>query len=438
MRTVVVGAGLVGTYLGVALARRGHEVMLVDRDAGPAVAGDWSRRGVMQFHHPHFFRAQVRLALLAEMPDVWDAIVAAGGVPAPLPGMPEMMTGLACRRSTVERVMRRVVEHEPHVTVRVGHADRPVIRDGRLRGLVVDGAEWDADLVVCAAGRASRFGNELREPALGGPTGFSYVSRMFRARPGAPVPDATLPIGALAPGYQTIVFPQDDRTLSALIVRPTTDDALAPLREEAAYEAAARAIPNLAPWTASECFDPITPVMAGGGLTNTYSRPGGAPAGLIFVGDAVCTTNPAAGRGVALGLRQAQELLASLDDAGPDLLATSDRFDEWCAREIQPWYADHEWWDETLLRRLAGEDIDVEDRLPSDVICATAQVDPSIMTAAGPFLAMMAGPGILAGVEDRAREVLRTGWRPPWAPGPTRDELVDVIADAGSGPTTPA
>ena len=51
---------------------------IVDRDPGPAADGSWERRGVMQFHHPHGLRKQVVDALAAEMPDVQDALLAAG------------------------------------------------------------------------------------------------------------------------------------------------------------------------------------------------------------------------------------------------------------------------------------------------------------------------------------------------------------------------
>jgi hypothetical protein len=40
---------------------------------------------------------------------------------------------------------------------------------------------------------------------------------------------------------------------------------------------------------------------------------------------------------------------------------------------------------------------------------------------------MLAPPSVLTPMEERARAVLRTGWRPGFADGPTRDELVDVL-----------
>ncbi|HXR44638.1 MAG TPA: FAD-dependent oxidoreductase, partial [Pseudolysinimonas sp.] len=59
MRVAIVGAGPTGLFTSLALARRGHAVVVVDRDTGPASDGRWRRAGVMQFHHPHGFRQQV-------------------------------------------------------------------------------------------------------------------------------------------------------------------------------------------------------------------------------------------------------------------------------------------------------------------------------------------------------------------------------------------
>jgi len=181
---------------------------------------------------------------------------------------------------------------------------------------------------------------------------------------------------------------------------------------------------------------PLFMMLSGGGLTNTYrgqlnEHGQAAIPGLFFAGDAVCTTYPAAGRGVSLGLRQAQALLGMLAALHPGRRAdprdVAERFDAWCIANIRPWYEDHVHWDATLRRRLGGGDLDVEGRIPSDVICAAAEVDPAIWPAAGPYLAMQALPAVLDPVRDRARAVLRTGWRPPYAAGPSRDELADAI-----------
>jgi flavin-dependent dehydrogenase len=170
-----------------------------------------------------------------------------------------------------------------------------------------------------------------------------------------------------------------------------------------------RAVPHLARWTDPDGFEPITEVMPGGGLTNTYAGQSDL-AGLFCVGDSVCTTNPAAGRGISLGLKQATALLAMIAEDDRDPVATAQRFEAWCDEHIKPWYEDHLYWDATLLRRFRGEDIDLDARIPSDLICAAADVDPAIMPAAGPYMGMMAPPSILLSVEERARAVLRSGW----------------------------
>ena len=429
-RVVVVGAGPIGLYCAIIRARAGDDVVVVDRDAGPGPDGEWNRRGVMQFRHPHFFRPNVRQAFAETAPDLWDAVVAAGGIPVRPPGAPDFVTSLQSRRSTFERAIRAVAAAEPGVALRTGHADAVAVAAGRATGVVVDGRLIEADLVIDASGRSGRLGDDLRPPGEGGACGFSYVSRMYRVlddAAAATLASSGFPLGRNYDGYLVIVFPQDARTLSALIVRPSDDDALADLRHPAAYEAAVAAIPHLAEWTEAGRFEPYTEVMPGGGLTNTFRGQAPDVRGLYFVGDSVCTTNPAAGRGVSLGLRQAQQLLRLL---AHDVTDAAAEFDAWCVEHIKPWFDDHVYWDATLLRRWRGEGIDLDAPIPSDVICAAAEVDPSLGRFVMPYLGMAAPPAVLRPAQERVREILRTGWRPPLAGGPTRDELADVVLGA--------
>jgi 2-polyprenyl-6-methoxyphenol hydroxylase-like FAD-dependent oxidoreductase len=109
--------------------------------------------------------------------------------------------------------------------------------------------------------------------------------------------------------------------------------------------------------------------MAGGGLTNSYRGQLDAAGrvaipGVFFLGDAVCTTYPAAGRGVSLGPRQAQALINMLTGSRADLRDTAEQFDARCAASIKPWYEDHRHCDATMLRRFNGEDIDIQAPIP--------------------------------------------------------------------------
>src|SRR5579862_7380585 len=151
MRAIVVGGGPVGMFTAIALARRGNDVTVVDRDPGPSDGSSaWDRRGVMQFMHPHGFRPIVRHALLETLPDVYDALLAAGALAARPDGFPEQATSIQCRRLTYERVMWSTARREPNLTLHIGNATEVDVTGGRASGVVVDGETLPADLVIVA------------------------------------------------------------------------------------------------------------------------------------------------------------------------------------------------------------------------------------------------------------------------------------------------
>lgn len=428
MKVLVAGGGPVGTYTAIALARRGHEVTLVDRDPGPS-GEDWQRAGVMQFEHAHGWRPQVVEALRAEMPDVLDALLRAGARLEQLPGIPGV-EALACRRPVLERVLRASARQQPGLTWRTGHVDRVEVTRGRATGAVVDGERLGADAVVVATGRTSRVGEELRGPIQGGACGFSYVTRVYRVRPGWPAYSG-FPSFQTGPGYVSVVIGGDADTHTVVIAYPSHDATFEALRSPGGFETTAHLIPNLNRWTDPVAFEPLTDVLVGGNLTNTYRLQGPAlglpPAtGLFFVGDMVMTTNPAAGRNLALLVPQVRHFLASLDDPEQDLEDASLALDSWAEQHLRPWYLDHVRWDRTLLRRFEGSDLDLSERIPSDVICAAAEADESLRPYVGMYLGMVAGPDVLDDAEPRVRELLVQGWRPT-TPGPTRAELADAL-----------
>ena len=436
MRVVVVGAGPTGLFSAMVLARRGHHVVVVDRDPGPEQDGSWSRRGVMQFHHPHGFRAQVVEALQAELPHVLHNLLAAGAepitAPAGAPG-PQLM-GIRCRRLTFERVLRTAAERQPGVRLRAGHVDQVCTDHGRASGVRVDGAPLEADLVIAASGRTGRLGRNLRAPARGGDCGIAYVSRQYRLRPGAAPGPVNGPLGNIDfyPGYQVIVFPHDNGFFSTLIARSSDDHPLAGLRHTDLFEAAARAIPALAAWTDPLRAEPHTPVLTGGHLHNTYQGQlddTGAVAlpGLVFVGDSVCTTNPSLGRGFTTSLLQARELLRLLEHDAGDPAGVATAFDHWCTANIAPWFHDHVHSDAALIDRWTGAAIDLTRPLPSDLVVAAAAADPSLMPLVAPYLGMRALPASLDPLQPRVRQIYADGWRPPVPDGPTRDHLADMI-----------
>ena len=440
MRVAIIGAGPAGLFVGAGLARRGHQVIAVERDPGPAADGSWARLGVMQFHHAHAFRHQVVQALQQELPEALPRWLAAGAEPVRmrLPDGSEVPMGVRSRRVTFERALRASALSERGLQVCRGHVQDVTHRAGRADGVRVDGVNLAADLVIDASGRAGRVTRSLR-PAVtsGGSCGIAYVDRQYQLRPGAEPGPLVNPIAWQGDfdGYQAIIFLHEHGIFSVLLVRPTADRVLSQLRHEAAFTAASRAIPGLAEWVDPDRARPITPVFPGGPLLNAYHGQTGPDGrlvrpGLVFVGDAVATTTPTFGRGIATTLLQAQQLLRLIDEHGTDLVAVGESFDIWCAEQIKPWVDDHVHMDESTRRRWAGEDIDPGRSLPSDLILAAAEADPSIRAVIGGYLRMTALPSSLRAAEPRARAVYATGWRPRLAPGPGRDELADIVRRA--------
>jgi 2-polyprenyl-6-methoxyphenol hydroxylase-like FAD-dependent oxidoreductase len=439
MRVAIIGAGPAGLFLGAGLAARGHDVIAVDRDAGPPTEGRWARPGVMQFHHAHAFRPQVGWGLKRGWPAALSAWLDAGAEPVTfdLPGTGVVPAGHRSRRDTFERALRAAAATVRGLTIGRGHVDGVLSSAGRVHGIVVDGSPVEADLVVDASGRSGRAVNGLRAPALlGGLCGMAYVDREYRLRDGAepgPMTNA-LAWQADLEGWQVLVFLHERGFFSVVLIRPTADAALKDLRHEAAFDAACRAVPGLAAWTDPERAVAVTDVLPGGPLRNAYRgqrASDGRPfvPGLVSVGDSVATTTPIFGRGVTTTFLQVVQLLALIDGDGDPALVGGP-FDAWCEANMLPWVADHVAMDSDAVRRWQGGDVDVDRRLPSDLVLAAAAQDPAIGPATGGYLSMLELPSCLDAVEPLARAVYRSGWRPAFTPGPGRRELRELVAAA--------
>src|SRR5258705_12403890 len=94
------GGGLVGLPAGMLLARDGHQVTVLERDAaGPkGRAWDlwqrWDRRGVNQFRQLHFMLPRWRAVMERELPEGIAELEALGGVRTSMLGaLPDEMTG---------------------------------------------------------------------------------------------------------------------------------------------------------------------------------------------------------------------------------------------------------------------------------------------------------------------------------------------------------
>ena len=73
-RIVVAGGGIVGLSMAMMLAKQGHEVTVLERDAGAVPRSPdeawqaWERQGIAQFRQAHFMHAAGRQLLDAMLP----------------------------------------------------------------------------------------------------------------------------------------------------------------------------------------------------------------------------------------------------------------------------------------------------------------------------------------------------------------------------------
>ena len=370
-RVVVTGAGVAGLGTALALSRNGHDVVVLERDATPLPANpdeafEWDRRGAPQVRHSHALLARLHNLLRDRYPDVLAALLDAGATELrlmenlpdtmanrdPQPGDDDLVM-IACRRTTFEWVLRRIVLDAPHVQLRDGvTVDGVEIAPGTniVTGVrLQDGTTIYADLVVAANGRRSAVPTWLEAKGVEVPetvedTGIVYLSRFYRLLPEAEPPEQTGAIGGDLGYLKYATFVGDNRTFSVTFAVPTGDAELrALLLDPETFERAGAALTATAPWVEPGRAEPITPVHVMARLLNRQRRfrdDDGRPSVLGFhaVGDAHTCTNPLYGRGCSLAMVQATLLCDALAEHPDDPHARANAFEDATAREIEPWY----------------------------------------------------------------------------------------------------
>jgi 2-polyprenyl-6-methoxyphenol hydroxylase-like FAD-dependent oxidoreductase len=452
MRFVVAGGGVAGLAAALAVARAGHDAVVLERDVvdpdgSPGGAFDVERRGIPHYFQPHAFLPRGRRLLSDWASDVLDALLEAGADPQDLalklqgPRQPgdEDLVYLWVRRPVIEWALRRAAAAEPAVEIRTGVRVTGLLmgENGapRAAGVAVhDGDPIRGDVVVDALGRYRCPAGWPR--AAGEPTdsGAVYYCRYFELAEGVEHLDAPIlnPRGDL--GYMAFnTFRGDNRTFAVILLVPAADHELRVLRHEQAWRAACAAITPLDVMTSADYAQPITDVMPMGGLMNVDRTGDPLVLGILAAGDAFCHTDPAFAYGLSFALAHARALADAIAEA-PDVDAIVECYRADAGPEARERHALACATDAARSLRWSGEPLEIGRRdgcypLFSFVgALAAAPHDDEVLRRTIRRIGLLDRTAVFDeddGLHDRIETILgRIAAHPPSSPGPPRERLL--------------
>jgi len=457
---LVLGAGLTGLTTAMLLARDGHDVTVLERDAAdppgdaPAAAWTgWDRGGVAQFHQLHLMLPRWREVMETELPGVLDALRAAGGLDHnALHHRPVAQTGgwqpgderfglVTARRPVLEAAVASAAARCPGLRIRRGVAVTGLLTsDGgavpQVVGVRTVAGDVRASLVVDAGGRRSAVSRWIVDAGGRAPVdqradcGFVYYGRHYRGAMPAGV-DSMLSHNE---SVSLLTLPADNGTWGVGITTSSRDRALRELRHVPCWEAAIRCYPATAGWIEAE---PITGIAVMAGIEDRRRElvVDSAPVvtGLVAVGDAWASTNPSLGRGASIGALHAcvlRDVVAKEGTDDPDTLVL--RFAAETAATVAPYLDSTLSFDRHRLAEIeadaAGVPYEPEDPAwaMTRALGAGARTDPVVARALAAIASVQALPAEVLGDPAVLGHAAAFLGRPHYAPGASRAENLPV------------
>ncbi|WP_405947763.1 FAD-dependent monooxygenase [Streptomyces prunicolor] len=342
-RAVVIGAGLAGLLAAAALSVHADEVIVLDRDELPD--GPEHRKGLPQGRHAHLLMSGGLTAMEDLVPgvSVRGRLLDAGAHEISLnSGMlaltpegwlrrwrhegPRMLT---CSRALLDWVVRETILAETKTEIRKAQALQLLGDTRRVTGVRISTTagetDLDADFVVDASGRGSRIVHWLETLGVTGieertvDSGLVNATRIYRRPEGAEHFPLTVlqanPYVSL-PGRAGMVLPiEGDRWMVSLAGTRGAE----PPADPAGFAQYMRDLPHPILARLISGAEPLTDVHTSHSTQNArryLEKVQNWPAGLVVLGDALATFNPAYGQGMSVAALGAQTLSRELNEEG--------------------------------------------------------------------------------------------------------------------------
>jgi menaquinone-9 beta-reductase len=296
---LISGGGVAGSTLAILLGRRGLQVELFERGHFPKEkpCGEGLMPGGVAVLKRLGLDEAVGGAPFYGVRYHFGKHVTEGRFPQTW-GLP--VSGRGQRRKHLDEVLFRTAANAPGVIAHTGtHVDGPLLENGRVVGMFVDGQPRRAALVVAADGVHSRLRHKmgLNVPVRRKRFGICAHFRLAKEHSQAPCVDVFL-----GPGHEIYATPLPGREVLVAVLADARQ-----LREsvECSFHRWVLAEPELAKHL--EGAEQITPLLATSPLA-AHARSGVAP-GFALLGDAAGFLDPITGGGMTQALMTA-ELLA--------------------------------------------------------------------------------------------------------------------------------